>query len=341
LVGGTWITITGTRFATGATVTIGANSATDVTVVSETKITAKTPAGTVGCKDVMVINPDGQSAILPCGFFYATIPATGDVSGNGQITAYDASLILRYVVGLIDKFPADEMGSPFISPRSYVVSIPEQSARAGDRIYVPVAIDDATGLFAGGMSLKYDRKVLKAIKAFPDMTLNGSYWKANVELEGEIRFAFATTEPPKGQGNIMIVEFEVLPNTKGKTTPLILEDVNLSNSLTTTKMNGSITVIPSIFALLQNYPNPFNPDTWIPFELAEPAEVTIRIYNTGGQLVRALRLGNRNAGAYITKDKAAYWDGKDSEGEKVASGVYFYTLEAGKLMATRKMVIFK
>ncbi|MBM3236948.1 T9SS type A sorting domain-containing protein [Candidatus Poribacteria bacterium] len=138
-----------------------------------------------------------------------------------------------------------------------------------------------------------------------------------------------------------MVEFEVLPNTKGKTSPLILEDVNLSNSLTTTKVNGSVTVIPSTFALLQNYPNPFNPDTWIPFELANPAEVTIRIYNTKGQLVRALRPGNQNAGAYITKGKAAYWDGKDSSSEKVASGVYFYTLEAGKFRATRKMVIFK
>jgi len=349
LTGGTWITITGKRFATGATVTIGVNSATDVTVVSETKITAKTPAGTAGAKDVSVCNPDGQCAILPNGFFYATIPKTGDVSGNGQITAYDAALILQYVVGLIDKFPADEMGSPSISPHPYVVSIPEQSARAGDRIYVPVAIDDATGLLAGGISLKYDRKVLKAIKAFPDMTLNGSYWKANVELEGEVRFAFATTEvclwfKPQatvGQENLLMVEFEVLPNTKGKTSPLILEDVNLSNSLTTTKVNGSVTVIPSTFALLQNYPNPFNPDTWIPFELANPAEVTIRIYNTKGQLVRALRPGNQNAGAYITKGKAAYWDGKDSSSEKVASGVYFYTLEAGKFRATRKMVIFK
>ena len=94
-------------------------------------------------------------------------------------------------------------------------------------------------------------------------------------------------------------------------------------------------------ALHQNYPNPFNPETWIPFELANPAEVTIHIYNTKGQPIRTLNLGNQKAGVYLTKDKAAYWDGRDNAGEKVASGVYFYTLRAGDFTTTRKMATLK
>jgi len=93
--------------------------------------------------------------------------------------------------------------------------------------------------------------------------------------------------------------------------------------------------------LLQNYPNPFNPDTWIPYRLAKKADVTIGIYNTKGQLTRTLHLGNQKPGMYVTKDKAAHWDGKDSLGQKVASGVYYYTLQAGEFKATRKMVIVK
>ena len=93
--------------------------------------------------------------------------------------------------------------------------------------------------------------------------------------------------------------------------------------------------------LFANYPNPFNPDTWIAYQIVQDALVTINIYNAKGQLIRALHLGNQSAGVYITKDKAAYWDGRDSFGEKVASGVYFYTLQAGEFRATRKMVIFK
>jgi len=99
--------------------------------------------------------------------------------------------------------------------------------------------------------------------------------------------------------------------------------------------------IPGETRLLQNQPNPFNPDTWIPYRLASDASVTISIYNPRGQLIRALHLENQKAGNYLTKDRAAYWDGKNSSGDKVASGIYFYTLQAGDFKATRKMVIMK
>ena len=94
-------------------------------------------------------------------------------------------------------------------------------------------------------------------------------------------------------------------------------------------------------ALLANYPNPFNPETWIPYQLSEPAEVTVSIYSVDGKLVRTLELGQMPAGAYSDKDRAAYWDGQNAQGEPVASGVYFYTLQAGEFSATRKMVIRK
>ncbi|MDD9975910.1 MAG: leucine-rich repeat domain-containing protein, partial [Candidatus Poribacteria bacterium] len=87
--------------------------------------------------------------------------------------------------------------------------------------------------------------------------------------------------------------------------------------------------IPETTALLNNYPNPFNPETWIPYQLSEPAEVTLRIYAVNGSLIRTLALGQMPAGIYQTRTRAAYWDGKNNIGESVASGVYFYTLTAG------------
>ncbi len=96
------------------------------------------------------------------------------------------------------------------------------------------------------------------------------------------------------------------------------------------------------FALHRNYPNPFNPETWIPYQLASEANVVIRIYNVDGQLVRTLNLGEQPAGSYMAQDKAAFWDGRNTEGSTVASGVYFYTLETdGKTTATYKMVMRK
>ena len=100
-------------------------------------------------------------------------------------------------------------------------------------------------------------------------------------------------------------------------------------------------LLPDKTALLPNYPNPFNPETWIPYHLAEPADVTVRIYAADGVLVRTLALGHQVAGIYESRTRAAYWDGKNGVGEPVASGVYFYTLTAGDFMTTRKMLIRK
>ena len=98
---------------------------------------------------------------------------------------------------------------------------------------------------------------------------------------------------------------------------------------------------PGKTALLPNYPNPFNPETWIPYQLAEPAEVTLTIYNMRGVIVRALKLGHKAAGMYTDRSRAIHWDGRDMFGEKVATGVYFYTLKAGEFSATRKLLIVK
>ena len=113
-------------------------------------------------------------------------------------------------------------------------------------------------------------------------------------------------------------------------------------------------LIPKETALLPNYPNPFNPETWIPYQLAKPADVTLTIYTVNGQVVRQLSLGHQLAGIYQSKNRAAYWDGRNAVGESVASGLYFYTLtvrfpnsigtdgtRAGEFAATRKMLIRK
>ena len=99
--------------------------------------------------------------------------------------------------------------------------------------------------------------------------------------------------------------------------------------------------VPSGTNLLPNYPNPFNPETWIPYQLAKPAEVTLTIYNMRGVVVRTIALGHQAAGVYTSRSRAIHWDGRNMFGEKVATGLYFYTLAAGDFTATRKMLIRK
>ena len=100
-------------------------------------------------------------------------------------------------------------------------------------------------------------------------------------------------------------------------------------------------LIPKQTVLLANYPNPFNPETWLPYQLANSAEVTIRIYSSTGQLVRHLDLGFQQAGYYVGKSRAAYWDGRNNLGERLASGIYFYQLSTPESSTTRKMIIRK
>ena len=100
--------------------------------------------------------------------------------------------------------------------------------------------------------------------------------------------------------------------------------------------------IPAETELLRNYPNPFNPETWIPYRLAEDADVSLTIYDAYGALVRSIDIGHQTAAVYDTKAKAIHWDGRNQFGEQVASGLYFYHLSAGDdFSATRRMVILK
>ena len=98
---------------------------------------------------------------------------------------------------------------------------------------------------------------------------------------------------------------------------------------------------PDETVLLANYPNPFNPETWIPYHLATGTDVQVNIYNTQGTLVRMLTLGHQSAGYYTSRSRAAYWDGRNALGERVASGIYFYQLQTDKISQMRKMVILK
>ena len=93
--------------------------------------------------------------------------------------------------------------------------------------------------------------------------------------------------------------------------------------------------------LLQNYPNPFNAETWVPFKIASFEQVVIRIYNLDGSLVNVLELGGLPPGDYSAKHRAAYWDGRNLYGERVASGTYFYVLQLHGETHTRKMIILE
>ncbi len=130
------------------------------------------------------------------------------------------------------------------------------------------------------------------------------------------------------QGNIVSEKFNFTVNA-----------TNLANAVLSVRLTNI--GAPKQSLLLQNYPNPFNPETWIPYRLSEAGPVSLSIYDTTGELIRTFSLGDQSAGFYENREQAVYWDGRNTLGERVASGVYFYQLVTPSFQQTRRMLILK
>ena len=139
-----------------------------------------------------------------------------------------------------------------------------------------------------------------------------------------------------------VIELRLIgPNGNAELQPLSLKVTpeDLANAVLSVRLDSIGK--PTQNLLLQNYPNPFNPETWIPYQLSEDSPVSISIYDTTGKLVRTLSLGFQSAGFYNSQGRAAYWDGRNALGERVASGIYFYQLTTPSFQQTRRLVIVK
>ena len=161
---------------------------------------------------------------------------------------------------------------------------------------------------AMGLKLPYDHFLDPNINKHPDF------------IEVEFQLKASRFKPSKSEPD--------LPDISGSAAPSIV-------------ITDNEPMIPQITTLLPNYPNPFNPETWIPYHLAKSSQVTLTIYAIDGKVVRRLDLGHQAAGYYHSRPRAAYWDGRNNVGERVASGLYFYTLMTDDFAATRKLLILK
>ena len=258
-------------------------------------------------------------------------------------------------------FAPDAKYTVFRPSLNFVFQTDTTPIAIGDNFTVNLNVENVTDVGGWQADLTFDPKVLIARSV-----TEGDFLKQD---EGEtffqkgaiknqvgkitsIKAARLTRTPVRGHGTLLSVTFKALRNGESKLT-LQNFQVGTRGGEKTRSIPPEITIVvgdgapaapslrPDETALLHNYPNPFNPETWIPYQLAKPADVTIRIYAASGVLVRTLALGYQPVGIYQYRSRAAYWDGKNEVGESVASGIYFYTLTAGDFTATRKMLIMK
>ncbi len=167
---------------------------------------------------------------------------------------------------------------------------------------------------------------------------SGGPWNftGNTGPDGVARFTLSKVSP--GQYSATVNSLTLSGYTWDRSKGIESSTCDLLSNGTVVQGSALVTA-QSAFQLLQNVPNPFNPETWIPYAVQRPGNVIIRIYDVTGRLVRTLDLGQKAAGAYVSKEKAAYWDGSNESGEKVSSGIYFYTMEAGSFRQTKRMLI--
>ena len=231
-----------------------------------------------------------------------------------------------------------------------VASAPLAVPEVGEHLTVQVNITGGEAIAGYQFTVAFDPSVLRYVAANNADYLPTDAFAVPLPEKEQITLVTAArkgTPLGSGDGTLATLTFEVLT---AKPYGVYLTDVMLSDVTATalavtwadTRVDGSMETLPADrTSLLRNYPNPFNPETWIPYQLAAPADVTLTIYGVNGQLVRQLALGHQPAGVYRSKSRAAYWDGKNNQGESVASGLYFYTLQAGDFTATGKMLILK
>ena len=249
-------------------------------------------------------------------------PAPGpdplDVNGDGRVTVIDLAIVALFYgtqVPFGSSLPADVNTDG-------VVNLLDLTA-------VAQAIDAAGG---GNLVLS-----LQAVEA---ALLAALAQAAEIEAVAEAPRRFNTPQRGVSSKNRVSNALAAVEHRATRT-----RDARLLKSVTVlSELHRRLTEMgttPEQTALLPNYPNPFNPETWIPYQLAKNADVTLRVSNLRGEVVRTLRLGHQPAGLYKSRGRAGYWDGRNQSGEKVASGIYFYTLTAGAFTATRKLLIAK
>jgi hypothetical protein len=255
-----------------------------------------------------------------------------DVDGGG-IGAHDASLVLQHSAGLINEFSCESCAP--------IADMTARNARLrvnsldGQNLEVSIDLDNVADVHSADIVMTYNPQTLKLTDVSGTSALSGWLSAHGETGAGQLRISLAGAYQPVADGSLVTVNFD-----------LASADAIKQLDIAEFKLNGGrlkleIENLPKSFALMQNYPNPFNPETWIPYQLSEPADVAITIFNLNGQIVRRLELGTMMPGSYVDKVKAAYWDGANEWGEKVSSGIYFYQLQAGRDASVRKMIIMK
>ena len=263
----------------------------------------------------------------------------GDVSQNNELSSLDASYILQYVVGLIDELPYTP--DNVLSNGEFIME--DMHASIGETIHIPIKIINESNIHSFSGILHYNSEILSL-----DTITTGNYFANSILISnendgGEVYIALSGFDPNHGSDELAKAIFTVLNEFNNHTT-VTLTDLELNEndaieSEVSMYINSTLNIdqqLPTIYTLYQNYPNPFNPSTEIRYFLNKEESANIAIYDVIGNKIKLLVNERKSIGHHTVE-----WGATNTAGERVSAGMYFYSIEAGSFKQTKKMIYLK
>ena len=258
-----------------------------------------------------------------------------DVSGNGMVTAFDAGLILQWLVKQLRRFPVEDFlglkpALLNLNAEAIVYVEPDLIEFTEEYKTVSVELKNINEVYSLEMILNYNSEFFR-FTDYKTTDLTNDFVIAVNDVNGKILVAMTSNKPIKNDGKIIKFIFRKSNDTNDEFyfSEFMINEQRINNKLQYTSHSLN-------YLLYQNYPNPFNPETEIKFSIPEASDVELTIYNLLGREVITLVKERKEKGFYTVK-----WDSRDSKGMSVSSGVYFYRLKAGSFISTKKMILIK
>ena len=264
-----------------------------------------------------------------------------DVSSDNTLSTLDATLILQYMVGAIDVLPYDA-GSQYVATGN--VSMDDRGTGPGIPINIPLNISNGSNVFGFEMTVEFDHTLLEFDTLVLSELMDNFLLVYNNETDGELIIAASGGTPDGETGSFGTLTFNVSDNFSDETVVSITKmrwnegpEISNPSSMTVSyALSVDDEVLPKEFSLYQNYPNPFNPTTSLRYDLPENNLVNITIYDMMGRQVKTLVNQTQDAGY-----KSVIWNATNDYGKPVSGGIYLYQIQAGEYISTKKMVLLK
>ena len=286
-----------------------------------------------------------QHVLVP--FLNAKQQVVADVSGAAGITALDASLILQYVVGLISYFPAELLSPlpPYTSEAG--LAIGNHTAMPGEEFDLPLQMTNVDGVFAGQLTLNYDPVYLEAIEIIsqmPEMTLLSDIDEEN----GIIRISFAGIEALESDLTIANIHFKVNENAPSMTIPIegkffMANESNLTGNIT----NGSVTINGFATGFENNSEGKDNLLACYPNPVTDELTIDYNVEKEGDNVFIAVYdlFGQMVAeianGRHAADSYKITWNCNGQNGIKLPNGTYFIRMVSGNKTVVQKIQIVK